>query len=283
MPGIKNDASLRGKIRYIAKMNNLHAQEVLQMYLFECLLKRLAASNYADKFILKGGLLISSMIGVSQRTTMDMDTTVVGMAMDERSVVAAVDSICNTTIDDGMTYSFEQIEPIREDVEYANWRVHIRVRYGRIDAPLKIDITTGDSITPAQVNYSYPTMFNNEVINILSYPLVTILAEKFETVVSRGTANTRGRDYYDIHTFIRMKAKDIDAIQLKQALAATASKRGTSDLMFRYADILQEVKLSPVMQKLWQTYISSTPYAAGLEFDEVVDSAILLGDLIYSK
>lgn len=283
MSKIKNDASLRGKIRNIAKKNNLRAQEVLQMYLFEHLLMRLAASEYANKFVLKGGLLISSMIGISQRTTMDMDTTVVGLSMDECSITQAVISICDTPVDDQMTYSFEQIEPIRKDVEYANWRAHIRVQYGRINAPIKVDITTGDSIVPQQVSYPYPTLFGGGAITVMSYPVATILAEKFETVVSRGEANTRGRDYYDIHSFMQLKAEELKVGQIKQALEATAAKRGTLDTMRNYGLVLSEVKASPVMQNVWQSYLDAAPYAKGLEFAEVVDSAISLGDLIYSS
>ncbi|WP_311141797.1 nucleotidyl transferase AbiEii/AbiGii toxin family protein [Lancefieldella rimae] len=147
----KSDASLKGKIKTLAKRSNLKPQELLQMYLFEHLLMRLERSSYADTFILKGGLLISSMTGVAQRTTMDMDTTVIGMDMDEETVSRAISAICSVDAGDDMDYSFERIEPIREDDEYANWRAHLRVRYGKIDAPIKIDITTGDEIVPGRV------------------------------------------------------------------------------------------------------------------------------------
>lgn len=145
---MRSDASLKGKIKALAKKSNLKPQELLQMYLFEHLLVRLGKSGYAEAFVLKGGLLISSMTGVAQRTTMDMDTTVIGMDMDEDTVSEAVAAICAVDVADGMEYSFERIEPIREGDEYANWRAHLRVRCGKIDAPVKIDITTGDEIVP---------------------------------------------------------------------------------------------------------------------------------------
>ena len=163
---------------------------------------RLEKSDYTETFILKGGLLIASMIGVAQRTTMDMDATVAGMDMSEETVSAAVSSICSVDIGDGMEYSFERVEPIRTDDEYANWRAHLRVRYGKIDAPIKMDITTGDEIVPGRIEYSYPLALEEGSVRVLSYPLETVLAEKLETVVSRGIANTRGRDFYDIHTLL---------------------------------------------------------------------------------
>lgn len=275
-----SDASLKGKIRAMAKKGGLKPQELLQMYLFEHLLLRLEKSPYADKFILKGGLLVSSMTGVMQRTTMDMDTTVVGMDMDESTVTAVVREVCSIDVNDEMNYIFERVEPIREIDEYANWRAHLRVRYGKLDAPIKIDITTGDRIVPGQTVYAYPLMFDGGWVRVLSYPIETVLAEKFETVVSRGVANTRGRDFYDIHALLRTKRDVINGETLAMAVAATAEKRGSTDAIAHYVEILEEVRLSHAMRDLvWASYVKSAPYVGDLGFDAVVDAAIELGDL----
>lgn len=159
------------------------------MYLFEHLLLRLERSSYSSIFVMKGRLLISSVIGLARRTTMNMDTAVVGMPMGRKSVERAIIEIYTICVDDGMEYRFERVEPIREHDEYANWRAHISVLYGRMNPPVKIDITTGDSITPAQIEYPYPRMFDEDCIAVMSYPMATTLAEKFETVVSRGSAD----------------------------------------------------------------------------------------------
>ena len=275
-----NDASLKGKIRAMAKKGGLKPQELLHMYLFEHLLLRLEKSPHADKFILKGGLLVSSMTGVMQRTTMDMDTTVVGMDMDESTVTAVVREICSIDVNDEMNYIFERVEPIREIDEYANWRAHLRVRYGKLDAPIKIDITTGDRIVPGQTVYAYPLMFDGGWVRVLSYPIETVLAEKFETVVSRGVANTRGRDFYDIHALLRTKRDVINGETLAMAVAATAEKRGSTDAIAHYVEVLEEVRLSHAMRDLvWASYVKSAPYVGDLGFDAVVDAAIELGDL----
>lgn len=276
---IRSDASLRGKIKALAKKNNLKPQELLQMYLFEHLLMRLEKSDYAETFVLKGGLLISSMTGLAQRTTMDMDTTVVGMDMDKGTVSEAIAAICAVDAGDGMEYFFERIEPIREGDEYANWRAHLRVRYGKIDAPVKIDITTGDEIVPGRIEYCYPLMFEEGTVRVLSYPLETVLAEKLETVVSRGIANTRGRDYYDIHALLRLKSGEIDWDSLREAVAATASRRGSLGRMGDYEAVLDEVRESDMMRSIWSSYVSASPYAASLDFEEAVDSAIELARL----
>lgn len=274
-----SDASLKGKVKAMAKKGNLKPQELLQMYLFEHLLLRLEKSDYADRFILKGGLLIASMIGIAQRTTMDMDTTVVGMDMDEASATKAVADICETDTGDGMEYLFDHIEPIREDDEYANWRVHLRVKYGKINAPIKIDITTGDEIVPGRIEYSYPLMLEEGTVRVLSYPLETVLAEKLETVVSRGIANTRGRDYYDIHILTGMKADEVDRLSFHEAIIATAKKRGTVGKMDDYASILEEVRNSSIMQSIWASYVEGSPYVGDLTLDEVVDSALKLAEI----
>lgn len=276
---MKSDASLKGKIKALAGKGNLKPQELLQMYLFEHLLMRLEKSDYADTFVLKGGLLISSMTGVAQRTTMDMDTTVVGMDMDEGTISKAVAAICAMDVGDGMEYVFERVEPIRESDEYGNWRAHLRAKYGKINAPVKIDITTGDEIVPGRIEYRYPFMFEEGSVRVLSYPLETVLAEKLETVVSRGIANTRGRDYYDIHTLIRLKHDEIDPGALGRAVVATASRRGSLDKLGDYESVLEEVKGSALMQGIWSSYVSASPYAADLDFEEAVDSAIRLAKL----
>ena len=285
---MRGDASLKGKIKALAKKSNLKPQELLQMYLFEHLLVRLGKSGYAEAFVLKGGLLISSMTGVAQRTTMDMDTTVIGMDMDttvigmdmdEDTVSEAVAAICAVDVADGMEYSFERIEPIREGDEYANWRAHLRVKYGKIDAPVKIDITTGDEIVPGRIEYRYPLMFEEGSVRVLSYPLETVLAEKLETVVSRGIANTRGRDYYDIHTLLRLKADEINRDSLHEAVVATASRRGSLGKMGGYEAVLGEVRRSDMMRGFWSSYVSASPYAEGVDFEEAVDSAIELARL----
>ena len=182
---MKTPEQLKGSIRSMAEKKNLRAQEVLQMFLFERILERLANSPYRNNFILKGGLLISSMIGISERTTMDMDTTVRGMPMEEDELVRAVKEIIAIDVSDGIEFEYKSIEPIREDDAYNNFRIHLRAKYGKIDSPMKIDITTGDVITPAAVQYEFPMLFDDKAIPVLAYTLETILAEKYETIKTR--------------------------------------------------------------------------------------------------
>ena len=272
MNEMRSDASLRGKVRQLSNEYGLKPQEVLQMYLFEHLLMRLAKSSYADKFVLKGGLLISSMTGIYQRTTMDMDATVVGMDMDEETIANALREICATDVGDGMTYAFERIEPIREDDEYANWRAHLKAKYGRIDAPVKVDITTGDAIYPSQVRHKFELMFDQGALDVLSYHPATVLAEKLETVLSRGVANTRGRDFYDLYAIPRYYSGVINEQDLREALRRTAEKRGSQHAIAEWKDTLEGIRASAIMHQVWSSYVADTPYANGVSLDDSLDS-----------
>ena len=279
---IRSDASLRGKVRDVARSHGLRPQEVLQMYLFERLLARLESGPYAGNFVLKGGLLVASMIGLAGRTTMDMDTTVRALPMGKGEVERVLREVCATDAGDGMEYSLERVEPIREDDEYANWRAHLRVRYGRIDAPIKVDITTGDIVTPGAVPYGYPLMFGGGTLEVPAYPLETVLAEKLETCVRRGVANTRGRDYYDLWALLRTRGDEIDPPTLRSALLATAERRGSVGLMPGFEAVLSEVRESPAMLGVWHSYTLDTPYAEGIPFDDAVDAAVAVGRIALS-
>ena len=234
---MKTPEQLKGTIRNMAEKKNLRAQEILQMFLFERILDRLANSDYKENFILKGGLLISSMIGIGERTTMDMDTTVRGIQMEEDEIVAAVKNILAINVDDGIMFEYQSIEPIREDDAYNNFRIHIRAKYGKIDSPMKIDVTTGDVITPSAIRYDFPMLFDEKSIPVMAYTLETILAEKYETIIRRNIGTTRARDYYDLHTLYRSRQDVVRPDVLKAAVLHTAQKRDSVQDMNEWKEL----------------------------------------------
>lgn len=269
---MKTPEQLKGAIRNIAAKKNLRPQEVLQMFLFECVLERLANSNYRNNFILKGGLLISSMLGISERTTMDMDTTVRGISMEEEEIVSVVKEILSVDVDDGIKFMLKTIEPIREDDAYNNFRVHLTAQYGKINAPMKIDITTGDTITPAAVQYSYPLSFEERSIPILAYTLETVLAEKYETIIRRNIGTTRARDFYDLHMLYQYHKDEIRMDILKTAVLHTARKRGSLEEINDWKEVLHDIREEPILNQLWKNYTSENSYASKLAFSEVLDT-----------
>ena len=269
---MKTPEQLKGAIRNIAAKKNLRPQEVLQMFLFERVLERLANSNYRNNFILKGGLLISSMLGISERTTMDMDTTVRGISMEEEEIVSVVKEILSVDVDDGIKFMLKTIELIREDDAYNNFRVHLTAQYGKINAPMKIDITTGDTITPAAVQYSYPLSFEERSIPILAYTLETVLAEKYETIIRRNIGTTRARDFYDLHMLYQYHKDEIRMDILKTAVLHTARKRGSLEEINDWKEVLHDIREEPILNQLWKNYTSENSYASKLAFSEVLDT-----------
>lgn len=277
---MKTPEQLKGAIRNIAKSSNLRSQEILQMFMFERILERLASSTYQNNFILKGGLLISSMIGISERTTMDMDTTVRGIDMTEEEITKVIKEILSLDIGDGISFVFKKIEPIREDDDYNNFRVYFDAEYGKIKNPMKIDITTGDQITPAAIRYNYPLLFDERSISVMAYTLETILAEKYETIIRRNISTTRARDFYDLYVLYRVHRKEIRVPILKIAVEHTAQKRGSLELLSDWKEIIEDIRSENALHVLWKNYIGENPYALGLTFDEAVDAVLTIGKLI---
>ena len=277
---MKSPEQLKGAIRNIAKEKNLHAQEILQIFMFERFLERLSLSPYKRNFVLKGGLLISSMIGVSERTTMDMDTTVRGIDMDEANIERIVKEIFAIDAGDGITFRFERMEPIREDDEYNNFRVHFLAEYGKIRNKMKIDITTGDEITPAAIEYAFHTMFDEKDISVYAYTLETILAEKYETIIRRGIGNTRARDFYDLYVLFHLYREQLEPSNFKLAVEHTAEMRGSADFIVNYRAICEEMKSEEALAMEWRNYIADETYAARLSFDEVVQNTIEVGSYL---
>ena len=278
---MKTPEQLKGSIRSMAARKNLRAQEVLQMFLFERILERLANSTYKDNFILKGGLLISSMIGIGERTTMDMDTTVRGIQMEEDEIVKAIQEIISVDVGDGINFEYESIEPIREDDAYNNFRIHLRAKYGKIDSPMKIDVTTGDIITPAAIQYDFPMLFEDKSVSVMAYTLETILAEKYETILRRNVGTTRARDYYDLHILFRSRKDEIRPDVLKAAVLHTAKKRDSVKDIEDWQEIIADIKTEPLMQSLWDNYVAENQYIDELSFEEVLKTvkevALMIG------
>lgn len=269
---MKTPEQLKGAIRSMAAKKNLRAQEVLQMFLFERVLERLAASPYRNNFILKGGLLISSMIGIGERTTMDMDTTVRGIQMEENEIVETIKAILAIDVGDGIVFGFQKIEPIREDDAYNNFRVHLRAKYGKIDSPMKIDVTTGDIITPAAIQYDFPLAFEEKTIPVMAYTLETILAEKYETIIRRNIGTTRARDFYDLHMLYRSRKDEVRLEILRKAVLHTAQKRDSVEDIMDWKDILKDIREEPQLYLLWDNYAADNKYIGDLKFHEVLDT-----------
>lgn len=269
---MKTPEQLKGAIRNLAKKKGIHAQEVLQIFMFERIIERLSVSPYKDRFILKGGLLISAILGVAERTTMDMDTTVKGLPMDEQSIRKAIREILDQPVDDGIEFQLLDLTPIREDDEYENFRASIQATYGKMKIPMKIDITTGDEITPKEIQFSYPFLFDDRRVMVKAYTQETILAEKYETIIRRNVGNTRARDFYDLHLLYRLYRENADWNLLKQAVLATAKKRDSLSVLQDTKRILLALEESTVLRDLWKRYQAQNLYAREITYPAIMET-----------
>ena len=277
---MKNAMQLKAAISKMAKEKHIPAQLVMQNYMLERLLKRIAHSRYQGNFILKGGLLIASMVGLHSRATMDKDATIRNHPVNENSIKTMFEEIVSIPIDDNITFSFQEVGEIRKNDAYGGYRVSLTANFLPMKVPLKLDITTGDKITPKAVEYKYPMMFNDGTLEIFAYNLETILAEKLETVISRGDQNTRPRDFYDIFILSKLKGDQINWTILRQAVSETAQKRNSGMLMPQYQSILEQIVSSPVMQNHWTIYQRDYEYAREVDFSATCETILQLMDSI---
>ena len=261
--------SLKAKVRNIAKQKNIPAQVILQNYMFERLMVRLSASEYKEKFVLKGGMLVATIVGLDNRATMDMDTTLKNLPLTPEAIRSALETICGIAFDDGVSFEIGTISPIREDDIYGGYRVMLNARFDTIITPLSIDVSTGDAITPHAVQYNFSEIFDDEKsYELWAYNIETVMAEKVETILRRGVFNTRPRDFYD--AYILSTTQKFDKAVFTDALQATAAHRGTAQQIADVPAILQNIEESPKLKTMWDKYRKQFAYAADIEYDQIM-------------
>lgn len=262
--------SLKGKIKNYAKSNNINAQVVLQNYMFERLLNRLSVSEYKDKFVVKGGMLIAAIVGLDTRSTMDLDATLRNLPLTEERLNEAIRSICAIDLNDDVFFEVKTIDSIRQDDIYGGYRVRLDAIYDTIVTPLSIDISTGDVITLEAVKYEFSGMFDETVcISLWGYNIETVIAEKVETILRRGVFSTRPRDYYDI--YILGTTQEYDVETLKEALKATAKHRGSTEQIADVEGILKQISESEDLKDMWEKYRKKYPYASDVSYEDVLE------------
>jgi hypothetical protein len=269
---------LKAKIKNLALINHVPAQAILQNFMLERLLERISISKYKDMIVLKGGMLIASMVGINSRTTMDMDATLQGYPLSEETIRVAFIDICALYLNDEVMLVLDRVVPIRDDDEYGGYRVSITAKYETIIASLKMDITTGDIITPGPILYTFHSNFENKLIKIWAYNSETILAEKVETILRRSVLNTRPRDFYDVYIIMKTQRPKINKKVFSAALNATSEKRGSLLALQEKEAIFRTIQSDAVMRQRWELYCKENYYAKGIGFDEVIDVLIKIGN-----
>ena len=269
---IKNRDSLKAKVSNLSKKTNIPNKYLIQNFMFEALLKRISVSKYKDKFIIKGGLLLSSIFGVDLRSTMDLDTTTKGLSLDRETITKAIKEIINIDLDDNIKLGIENIKDIREEDLYQGFEVNLKAEFDGLKTNLMIDITTGDVITYKEIEFKYNTIFDNETINIMTYNYETIIAEKFEAIISRNIDNTRMKDYYDLYMFVNLKWDDINKAVLRKAIINTSKVRETLEYIDdanRYIELISD---DSRLKLLWDSYKNNYEYAKDINFEDTINA-----------
>ena len=266
---MKNLMQLKDLIKNLAKEKNINSQVLLRNYMMQRLLVRIVNSDYKNNFILKGGMLVADLVGMESRSTVDMDLTIKSFTLTKENITEIFDEIFSTKIEDGIEFKLKQVENIREEAEYNGVRLSILALMGKARIPLKIDLTTGDKLTPSEINYRYGLLFENDKIEILSYNLETLLAEKLETIVSRSKTNTRMRDFYDVYILTLEFKEKIKINLLADALTKTAKSRGTYKSIKNGRSIIIDTFNSDIILNHWNRYRKKFKYAKEIEFSNL--------------
>lgn len=277
---IKNRDSLKAKASNLSKKTNIPNKYLIQNFMFEALLKRISKSKYKDKFIIKGGLLLSSIFGVNLRSTMDLDTTIKGLPLDRETITKVINEIISIDLDDNVKLEIENIKDIREEELYSGFEVNLKAEFDGLKTNLMIDITTGDVITYKEVEFKYNTIFDNEIINIMTYNYETIIAEKFESIISRNIDNTRMKDYYDLYMFVNLKWNDINKDTLRKAIINTSKARETLDYIDNANKYIELISDDSRLNLLWNSYQNNYEYAKDIEFEDTINAIKVISEIV---
>ena len=277
---IKNKDSLKVKVSNLALSTNIPNKYLIQSFMFEALLKRISVSKYKDKFIIKGGLLLSSIFGVNLRSTMDLDTTIKGLPLDRTTITKVINEIISIDLKDNIKLEIENIKDIREEELYSGFNINLKAEFDGLRTNLMIDITTGDVITYKEVQFEYKTLFDSETINIMTYNYETIIAEKFEAIISRNIDNTRMKDYYDLYMFVNLKWNDINKTILRKAIFNTSKKRDTLNYIEEADKYIELINEDSKLKSLWKNYQNNYVYAKDISFENTIDAIKVINSII---
>ena len=279
----KNRAQLKAWIKNMSAKVDVNENIILQNYMLERLLERIAVSEYKYKFILKGGMLITAIVGIDMRNTLDMDATIKGFDLEKDNLENILDGIFKINLDDGVTFEFRGIKEIRQEDEYGGYRVSLDAKFDKLVVPMKLDITTGDVITPKEIKYKFDLLFEERSIEILAYNMETVIADKFETIISRNVDTTRARDFYDIYILWTTQQKNFDKKSLKQAIIKKFEYRGSVDKLNNIDEIVEVIKESEALKEHWKNYQGKFSYAKDISYEDTVKELMEIVDVIKSN
>ena len=277
---ITNVQALKDKAKNCANKNNLSVGQVLQNYMFERFLERLSKSKYNDKFIIKGGLLLSSIMGINVRTTMDIDADIAGMDFKKDEIEKLINEIIKIDLKDEVEIILDKVEDIREENEYGGFKFKLIAKFGNLKIPFHIDISTGDIITPRAIEYKYKMILEDDYINIWTYNQETVVAEKLQTILSRKIENSRMKDFYDLYYFVNFRWNEIDKEILKKAIQVTFTKRETLSDLENINNIIEALETDSNLKMLWKDYQDRFKYAKNVKYKDAIEAIQIIKNVV---
>ena len=271
---------VKGRIKNLAKIHKADARVLMRIYMMERFLERMAASDYKENFIIKGGILVTSMLGVSMRSTMDIDTSIQNLKLSEKEALDIISEIVDIDLHDGVIFKAKNVSIIMDEMEYPGIRISIDAILDGLVTAIKLDISTGDAITPRAIEYDYKLMFENRSIKLWSYNLETILAEKIQTILARSILNTRMRDFYDVYSLSSCYESNINPSIFRQAFISTCNQRKTIELLTVGNESMELLKKDTTLNNLWNAYQNKYDYAREIKFEDAIDRVIRIYDMI---
>ena len=265
-----NREQLKAWIKKMSKNIAVNENIILQNYMLERLLERISKSEYKYKFILKGGMLISAIVGIDMRNTLDLDATIKGINLEKDNLIQILKEILNIDIQDGIEFNYINIKDIRQEDKYGGYRISIEGKFDKITVPMKLDISTGDIIVPKEINYKFYLMFEERAIEILAYNLETVISDKIETIISRNIDNTRARDFYDIYILWTTQSCNFSRVVLKKAILEKFNYRETAHILDNIDEILEAIEDSDTLKGYWNNYKNKFNYASEIEYKEIM-------------
>ena len=278
-----NKDRLKNIISKKANGNTNVANQLYQMFFFEHILDRLFKSKYKYNIILKGGLLLSSIIGDDERTTKDMDATLKSLPLEKENVTEIIEDILSIDLDDGIKFEIESVKDIRLEDEYGGFKIGIYAEMATIKHHLFIELTTGDKITPREIEYNYNCIFEDKKIPILAYTVETVIAEKYHSIATRGIFNTRMKDYYDIYVLVTDNKDKIDFNNLVLAIKNTYNHRETELDIIEIKEQLDSIRTSDNLIRLWENYKVTAPYSENIRFEELLEALNYITDILSNE
>lgn len=275
-----NKDSLQARVKNLASKKKIPSNIILQEYFFDSFLRRLSKSEYMKNFVFKGGFLLSTDLGIDSRSTMDIDFLLRNLDFEKGNIKNVFEEIVSVDVDDNVAFEFRDITEIREEDIYGGYSISLLGKLENIRVPVNIDVATGDPITPSSITYRYKCLFDDSYIEFASYNFETILAEKLQTILHRGTANSRSKDYYDVYIIKKLRMNVINRDQLKAAFNNTCQHRGTSLAKKEVLEIIREIETNKTIQKRWERYAEKYVFASEIPFSEIIEALRLFAELV---